>query len=73
MDRERAREILANVGPMGSYPSMTSQEWDSVKRVSSTMPGHTTFHDALVRIGKGEVEVVVPSKAFACHRPAGRA
>ena len=53
---QRAKDILAALAPgkVDGYEAiMSSGEIAEVKNVWTTMPGHTSFYDALVRIAYG--------------------
>ena len=55
MSPKRAQEIWDARSPFGEF-SMTDAEKAEVKKVWFTsMPGHTCFADALLRIASGEV------------------
>ena len=65
MTQERANELLALIRwesggclfqdkKAPPYPEMTPEERAEVKAKWDTMPGHTCFHDAVLRIYKGQ-------------------
>jgi len=53
MTPKRAREILDSMSPFGAM-DYTEEEHREITAVWDTMPGHTCFFDAVVRIAKGE-------------------
>ena len=55
MSPERATEIIRLGNQYANYSTFcTSQEYEEVVDLWDTMPGHTCWYDALVRIARGK-------------------